>query len=219
MAAVLFRILLSMAQFTLYGPALSTYVRTVRMVLIETDTPYELEAVDIFSERSPGYLAKHPFGKVPVLAIDNELLYETCAIVEYLDAVVGQHQFTPTEPLQQARMRQIMAIVDSYLYSPAISTITIQRLIVPSKGGQPDKAAIQAAVPKVKTALKAIEVIATGESYLLGDKITLADFFLMPVIFYLSKTPEMAMVISDTPKLKAWWDVLSQRPSFLKVTA
>ncbi len=208
-----------MPQFTLYGPALSTYVRTVRMILIETDTPYELEPVDIFKEPSAEHLAKHPFGKVPVLAIDSELLYETCAIVEYLDAVVGQHQFTPTEPLQRARGRQIMSIVDSYLYSPAISTITIQRLIVPSQGGQPDETAIQAAVPKVKTALGAIEAIATGSSYLLGEKITLADFFLLPVVFYLSKTPEMAMVTSDTPKLKTWWDALSQRPSFLQVIA
>lgn len=208
-----------MTQFTLYGPALSTYVRTVRMILIDTETSYELESVDIFNERSSDYLAKHPFGKVPVLAIDGELLYETCAIVEYLDAVVGHYQFTPTEPLQRARVRQIISIIDSYLYSPAISTITIQRLIVPSQGGQPNETAIQAAIPKVKTALEAIEAIITSSSYLLGDKITLADFFLLPVMFYLSKTPEMVEVTSNTPKLKAWWEALSQYPSFLQVIA
>ena len=208
-----------MPKFTLYGPALSTYVRTVRMILIETNTPYELEPVDIFNERSSDYLAKQPFGKVPALAIDGEILYETCAIVEYLNTVVGQNQFTPTEPLQQARVRQIMSIIDNYLYPPAIGTITIQRLIVPSQGGQSDLDAIQAAVPKVKTALAAIENIATGSAYLLGEQITLADFFLMPVIYYLSKTPEMEAAMSDTPKLKAWWEVLSQRPSFLQVTS
>ena len=216
-----------MTQFTLYGPTLSTYVRTVRMVLAETNTPYDLKEVDIFSDRDPEYLAKNPFGKVPTLDIDGETLYETSAIVAYLDTVVGDHAFTPTAPLAQAHMRQIMAIVDSYLYAPAIGTITIQRLIVPSQGGQPDEAAVAAATPKAKTALEAIEAIlskrgfanASCSPYLLGDAITLADFYLMPVMLYLSKTPEMAAVTRETPKLNAWWASISQRPSFLEVTA
>lgn len=206
-----------MTQYTLYGPTLSTYVRTVRMVLAETNTPYDLKAVDIFSDRDPDYLAKHPFGKVPTLEVDGEALYETSAIVEYLDTVVGDRAFTPADPMGQAHMRQIMAIVDSYLYAPAISTITIQRLIVPSKGGQPDEDAVAAAIPKAKTALEAIEAIASCSPYLLGPTITLADFYLMPVMLYLSKTPEFAAVTSDIPQLNAWWAEISQRPSFLKV--
>ncbi|MBD2233852.1 glutathione S-transferase family protein [Phormidium tenue] len=206
-----------MTQYTLYGPALSTYVRTVRMILAETNTPYDLKAVDIFSDRDPAYLAKHPFGKVPTLEVDGETLYETCAIVEYLDTVVGNRAFTPADPMGQARMRQIMAIVDSYLYAPAISTITIQRLIVPSKGGQPDEDAVAAAIPKAKTALEAIEAIASCSPYLLGPTITLADFYLMPVMLYLSKTPEFAAVTSEIPQLNAWWAEVSHRPSFLEV--
>ncbi|PSR19451.1 glutathione S-transferase family protein [filamentous cyanobacterium CCP3] len=208
-----------MTQVTLYGPTISTYVRTVRMLLAETNTPYDLKQVDIFSDRDPEYLAKNPFGKVPTLEIDGETLYETNAVVEYLDAVVGDRGFTPANALSQARMRQIMAIVDSYLYSPAIGTITIQRLIVPSQGGQTDEGAVAAAVPKAKTALEAIEAIATCTPYLLGEAITLADFYLMPVMLYLSKTPELDAATSQTPKLKDWWALVSDRPSFLAVTA
>ncbi|MBD1872174.1 glutathione S-transferase family protein [Nodosilinea sp. FACHB-131] len=206
-----------MTQYTLYGPTISTYVRTVRMILAETNTPYDFKEVDIFSDRDPEYLAKHPFGKVPTLEIDGETLYETCAIVEYLDTVVGNRAFTPADPMGQARMRQIMGIVDSYLYTPAISTITIQRLIVPSQGGQPDDAAVADATPKAKTALEAIEAIASCSPYLLGPTITLADFYLMPVMLYLSKTPEFAAVTSEIPKLNSWWAEVSHRPSFLEV--
>lgn len=208
-----------MTQFTLYGPTLSTYVRTVRMVLAETNTPYDLKEVDIFSDRDPEYLAKNPFGKVPTLEMDGETLYETCAIVEYLDTVVGNRVFTPADALGQARMRQIMAIVDSYLYAPAIGTITIQRLIVPSQGGQTDEAAVATAAPNVKTALEAIEAIAACNPYLLGEAVTLADFYLMPIMLYLSKTPELGTAISQTPKLKDWWALVSDRPSFLDVVA
>lgn len=209
-----------MAQFTLYGPPISTYVRTVRMLFEETGTAYTLEPVDILKgqQNSPEYLAKHPFGKVPALMVDDEILYETCAIVEYLDQTLNNKAFTPNDPMQQAHMRQIMAVIDSYLYSPAISTITIQRLIVPSQGGQSDEAAIQAAVPQAKTALEAIEAIAT-RSHLLGGEVTLADFYLLPVVLYLSQTPECAAVMQQTPMLKTWWETASQRPSFVKVTS
>lgn len=207
-----------MPQLTLYGPALSTYVRTTRMVLAETNTPYDLKPVDIFSDRDPDYLAKNPFGKVPTLGIDGEYLYETSAIVQYLDETIANGQFTPSDPLQRARMRQIMAIVDSYLYAPAIGTITIQRLIVPSQGGQPDEAAIQAAVPKVQTALQAIESCASCDPYLLGSEVTLADFYLLPVVLYLTQTPEKDAALSQTPQLQAWWSAASQHPSFIAVT-
>jgi len=210
-----------MAQFTLYGPALSTYVRTVRMVLEETNTAYEMKGIDIFSgdQNAPEYLAKHPFGKVPTLQMDGELLYETCAIVEYLDALLNDRGFTPPDLLLQARMRQIMAIVDSYLYAPAIGTITIQRIVVPGQGGEPDEEAVKAAAPSVKTALEAIEAIAPCTPYLLGNDITLADFYVMPVMFYLSKTPEFDGVTVQTPKLKTWWDEARQHPSLVKVTS
>ena len=208
-----------MANFVLYGPALSTYVRTVRMIFTEANAPYELKPVDILKgeQSAPDYLAKHPFGKVPVLAVDGELLYETCAIAQYLDAAVNNGGFTPDDLMPQAHMRQIMAIVDSYLYSPAITTITIQRLIVPSQGGQTDEAAVAAAVPKVQTALKAIEAIAACSPYLLGAEMTLADLYLLPVMFYLSNTPDWDAVISETPQLKTWWETASQLPSFQQV--
>ncbi|MEM1311309.1 MAG: glutathione S-transferase family protein [Cyanobacteria bacterium P01_H01_bin.153] len=208
-----------MANFVLYGPALSTYVRTVRMIFTEANAPYELKSVDIFKgeQSAPDYLTKHPFGKVPVLAVDGELLYETCAIAEYLDATVNNGGFTPDDLMTQAHMRQIMAIVDSYLYSPAITTITIQRLIVPSQGGQTDEAAVAAAVPKVQTALKAIAAIASCSPYLLGAALTLADLYLLPVVFYLSNTPDWETVIGATPQLKTWWETARQLPSFQQV--
>lgn len=208
-----------MVQLTVYGPTISTYVRTVRMILEETNTSYELQGVDIFSDRTSEYLGLNPFGKVPTLKVDDQILYETSAIAEYLDATVADHAFTPKDPMAQAYMRQIMSIVDSYLYGPSISVITIQRLIVPSQGGESDETAIQTAVPKVTTALEAIESITSCNPFLLGDMITLADFYLMPVMFYLSKTPEMNSVTAQTPKLKSWWESINQRPSFQQVIA
>lgn len=144
-----------MPKLTVYGTPVSTYVRTVRLLLETAGIDYDLESVGIFNgeNETDDYLAKNPFGKVPTLGIDDELLYETAAIAPYLDAVFASTQFTPAAPLAQARMRQVMSIVDSYLYTPVIGSIVIQRLIVPSQGGKTDEAKVKAAVEPAKKQL------------------------------------------------------------------
>ncbi|MBD1863722.1 MULTISPECIES: glutathione S-transferase family protein [Trichocoleus] len=210
-----------MTQLTLYGTPISTYVRTVRLLLEQAGTDYDLESVDIFNgeNQSAEYLAKHPFGKVPTLQVDEEVIYETSAITGYLDSVVANHKFSPTDPLARARMQQIMAIIDSYLYAPVIGTIVIQRLIVPSQGGQPDESKIQAAIAPAKTALEAIEALTVGSPYLLGSEISIADFFLVPIFIYFSQTPEFNTITAQSPKIQAWWQEVSQLPVVKKVCA
>lgn len=208
-----------MSNLVVHGFTGSTYVRTVRLLLAEIGAEYTLNSVNIFNgeSQSPEYLKKHPFGKVPTLEVDGELLYETGAITEYLDTVLADRKFSFAEPMRQARMRQIMGIIDSYLYAPAIGTIVIQSLIVPSQGGKPDEDKVNNAIAPATKALEAIESIATGDVYLLGDTISIADFYLIPIFVYLSQTPVFETVTAQTPKLRTWWDKASQLPNIKKV--
>ena len=210
-----------MAAITVYGTPVSTYVRTVRLLLEEAGAEYNLKDVGIFNgeNTSAEYLSKNPFGKVPTLDVDGEVLYETAAITEYLDTVVAHNKFSPSEPLSKARMRQIIAIIDSYFYSPATRTIVIQRLVVPSQGGTTDEEAVKNAVAPAKKALEAIESLTVGSPYLLGSELTIADFFLIPIFIYLSNTPEFEEITHQTPKLKTWWDKVNQLPNVKKVCA
>jgi glutathione S-transferase len=204
---------------TVYGTPISVYVRVVRLLLEQTGVAYDLKDIGIFNgdNKSAEYLAKNPFGKVPTLEVNGEVLYETAAITDYLDAAVANHQFSPTEPLPKARMRQIMAIVDSYLYPAAITTIVIQRLIVSSQGAKADEDVVRDAIVPAKTAAEAIESLTIGNPYLLGSEMTIADFFLIPVFIYLSQTPEFAQVTAQTPKLLTWWDAVKSLPVVQKV--
>jgi len=199
----------------------SVYVRIVRLLLEEAAAAYDLKSVDIFNgeNQAPEYLAKNPFGKVPTFEVDGAFIYETTAITGYLDAVLANHKFSPSDPLLQARMRQVMGIVDSHLYTPAIGSIAIQRLIVPSQGGTTDEGKVKEAIAPVKKALEAIESLTVGAPYLLGHEISIADLYLIPVFTYLSQTPEYNVTTAQTPKLRAWWNEVSQRPSVKKVCA
>lgn len=210
-----------MAKLTVYGTPISVYVRVVRLLLEAAGAEYDLKDVGIFNgdNTSAEYLAKNPFGKVPTIEVDGQFLYEAIAINTYLDTTVANNKFSPSDPLTKARMYQIISIVDSYLYPPAIPTIVIQRLIVPSQGGTTDENAVQNAVAPAKKAEEAIEALTVGSPYLLGSEITLADFHLIPVFIYLSRTPEFEAITAQTPKLQTWWDQASKLPVVAKVTA
>ena len=210
-----------MATITVYGTPISTYVRTVRLLLEEAGAEYDIKEVGIFNgeNTSAEYLTKNPFAKVPTLEVDGEVLYETAAITDYLDTVVASNKFSPSNPLSKARMRQMMAIIDSYFYPSAITTIVIQRLIVPSQGGQTDENAVKNAVAPAKTALEAIESLSVGSPYLLGSELSIADFYLIPIFIYLSQTPEFDAITAETPKVRTWWDEVNKLESVNRVCA
>ncbi|MEH2454270.1 glutathione S-transferase family protein, partial [Nostoc sp.] len=182
---------------------------------------YTLKKIDIFNgeNQSAEYLSKNPFGKIPTLEVDGELLYETAAITEYLNIVFAAHKFSPSEPMLQARMRQIIAIIDSYLYAPAIRTIVIERLIVPSQGGKTDSDLVKKALTPAQRAVEAIESLVVASPYLLGSEVSIADFYLIPIFIYLSQTLEFEAITVQTPKLRSWWDEVNQLESVKKVSA
>ena len=210
-----------MTKLTVYGTPVSTYVRTTRLLLEEAGAEYNLKDVGIFNgeNASSEYLAKNPFGKVPTLEVEGEVLYESTAITDYLDTVLANGKFTPSEPMHRARMRQILSIIDSYLYPHAISKIVIQRLIVPSQGGTTDEDLVKNAIVPAQKAVQAIEAIVVGNPYLLGSEISIADFYLIPIFIYLSKTPEFDVIISQSPKLRTWWDKAKELSNVKKVCA
>ncbi len=196
-----------MTNITLYGTPISTYVRTARLLLASADVEYDLKDVGIFNgdNHTDAYLDKHPFGKIPTLEMGGELLYETDAITYFVNEKFAQGKFAPTDLLLRSRMYQIISIVNSYLYAPAVGALTIENLVKPGQGKETDQQAVEGAIAPTKKALKAIEDLISGSPYLLGSEISIADFYLIPIFVYISKTPQFDSVTADTPKLKDWW--------------
>ena len=124
----------------IYGPAYSTYTRTARLALEEKPAEYRLEPVDILTgaAQQSNHLARQPFGKVPAFEHDGETIYETNAIVRYIDQVFPGQSLQPADPRRAARMNQVIGIIDAYGYGAIIGKLFWQRAIVPMQGGQPD---------------------------------------------------------------------------------
>jgi glutathione S-transferase len=196
-----------MPNITLYGTPISTYVRTTRLLLTGAGIEYTLKDIDIFdgSNNTDEYRQKHPFGKVPTLEVDGEIIYETDAITYYIDEKFANNKFSPTDVLAKARMYQVMSIVNSYLYAPAVGVLTTQNIVVPGQGGRPDQKAIEGAILPAQNALEAIEKLFKGDPYILGSDMSLADLYLIPIFVYISKTPQFDAVTTQTLKLNTWW--------------
>ncbi len=207
-----------MAEPIIYGPAFSTYTRSVRLALEEKGAAYRLEEINILEDahKTPEHLARHPFAKVPAFEHDGFALYETVAIMRYVDEAFDGPSLQPDDARGRARMTQVHGLMNAYAYSACISACVIQRLVVPLMGGTPDEAVIAEALPQAKTSIEALEALIGGDAYLAGAALSLADLHVAPVFDYFSQTPEGEKLLPGTPNLQRWWAEISQRDSVQK---
>lgn len=209
-----------MADPTVYGPAFSTYVRGVRLALEEKGVAYNLEEVDILAgaNKQASYLARQPFAKVPAFEYDGFALYESQAIMRYIDAAFDGPALQPADTRARARMDQALAIVDAYAYPAWISGIVIQRVIVPMVGGETDEAVIEAALANAETSVGVFDAMLGEADFLAGGDLSLADLHLAPIHDYFRATPEGERLLAGADNLARWWQAMSARPSVVKTT-
>jgi glutathione S-transferase len=204
-----------MAGMIVYGPSISTYVRTVRLALEEKGAPYELRPVNIMAgeAQGPEHRQRHPFGKVPAFEHDGFAIYETGAITRYIDQVAPGPSLTPADPRRAARMNQAIGIVDAYAYGSILGKLVWQRLVVPMLGQSPDDSIVQGSLPLVGQSLAALDQLKGSDPFLAGPEMSLADLFVAPIVGYLVMTPEAGSVLEPVPGLRSWWSAVSERPS------
>jgi glutathione S-transferase len=202
-----------MSEIVVHGIPGSPFLRTVLATLEEKHQPYRLHAMKPGESKGPEYLKRHPFGRVPAFEHGDFQLYETQAIVRYIDAVFPAPALQPTDPQAAARMNQVIGINDWYLFPEIARVIVFQRIVGPALLGlTPDEAVIAAAAPKVPTCIGALDRLLGGRQFLAGDRLSLADLMLAPQLDYLAATPEGAAALQDTA-LAAWLARMIARPS------
>jgi glutathione S-transferase len=206
-----------MAAPIIYGPQFSTYVRTARLALEEKPASYELVDVAMMqgAHKESEFLARNPFGKVPAFSHDGLDLYETDAIIRYIDQAIPGQSLQPTDASARARMNQIIGIVDSFAYPNMITKVVVQRIVTPMLGGTADEAVIKDGLPTADLCLKEIERLMGEGKFLAGDRVSLADLFLAPVYHYFAATPEGQKQLQPRGKLRGWWDHMKTRNSLV----
>ena len=169
--------------------------------------------------KSPEHLALHPFGRIPIFDHDGFRLYETQAILRYLDRVLPDPPLTPTDPKRAARMDQVMNVNDWYLFQGVGNVITFHRVVGPRVlGTTPDEEAIKAAMPKAHTVFDELARLLGAQAYFAGDAISLADLMIAPQMEFFAQTPEWSELGAHHANLVAWLTRMRMRPSMKATT-
>jgi glutathione S-transferase len=203
-----------MARPIVYGPAGSTYVWSTRLALAEKGVAHELVDVPFGAHREEPHLSRHPFGKVPAFEHDGFALYETQAILRYIDEGFPVAPLQPTDLHQFARMSQIMGIVDAYAWPSIAAGIVFNRILAPRLGLPVNEEAVNKAVPRARLCLSEFARLMGDQQFMAGERISLADLMVVPLLYYLARAPEGEAALAEHPSLSAWMRRIEDRQSF-----
>ncbi len=202
-----------MSEFVVHGIPGSPFLRAVLMALEEKQTPYRFTPVAPGEHRGEAYRRMHPFSRIPVIQHGDFTLYETQAILRYIDAVCDGPSLQPADPKAAARMNQLMGINDWYFFPQVGVPVVFQRLIGPVLLGQKaDEAVVAAAQPNAANCARVLNDILGDQAYLAGEALSLADLELFPQLDYFGQTPEGRALMGGTP-LAAWLKRMAGRTS------
>lgn len=196
-----------------YHP-LASYCWKVLIALYENGTPFEAKIVDLMdAAESRAFREFSPMGKMPALVDDarGATVIETSVIIEYLDRhYPGRVRFLPEDKEEALRVRFAERFFDFYVQD-AMSKIVTDRI---RPEGRNDHFGVEKARAELAAAYDAIEARRPEGLWPTGDAFTLADCAALPALFYAGKVQPFA---DSHPKLAAYFDRLSRRPSFARV--
>ncbi|CAI2163763.1 7469_t:CDS:2 [Funneliformis geosporum] len=199
----------------------STYTLAVLMTLEELGVPYEFVEVDWTEIKSPEFLAKHPFGQVPVLIDDDFTLYESRPIAVYLaKKYQGTKKSTILYPTDDERKS---ALLDQYMsveysdYDPAIKIVARELIYTKFNGKTPVQENIEEGREAISKVLDVYDKLLEGKDYLAGD-FSLVDIFHIPYSNYLIKLNNRDLWEDPKrPNVVRWWKSISNRESWIKL--
>ena len=177
----------------------STYSRRVLMACIEKSIPHELIQID---------MAGRKHREQPYLSLNPSVLYESTAILNYLEARHPTPALAPADARGRALVDMHMKLCDLQLTRQA-GTIIFPRRFLPKDRW--NEAAMAEAKKDIERHLAILETHLGGKTYLVAETFTLADLAYAPFLEFLP-----LMEIAPPPAVAAWSAQLLSRPSALK---
>ncbi len=202
------------AELELTGYALSVYTRSLRIALAEKGVGYAYAECNPFDPADAlSLMQAHPFGRVPVLRHGDFRLYETPAMLGYIDAAFDGPALVPETVRAMARMRQVMAVTDNYAYRPLVRQAFSHAVFRPLMGEDADPGEVRAGLDAAPRVLDALEEIAREGLVLMPGGICLASCHLWPMLDYFAMVPGAQEMLAQRDALSAWIYGMAQRPS------
>jgi glutathione S-transferase len=192
-----------MASIKIHGVPPSSFTRTVRLACHEKGIDYEL--VPTF----PGQMgALNPFQKIPAISHGDLTLYESTAILRYLDRTFPGPGLWPEGSRAAALCDQWTSAICDSLVNSALRYLANHYGFLPVPQEMADKY-----LAKARDVVPIFDRQLSGSRYLVGDSVTAADLFLAPIAFFFPAVPGLAEIGEAAPGLGRWMKDMAARPS------
>lgn len=198
----------------LCGFRISNYHNKVRIALLEKGVPFE-EDSSVKPSQEGDYLAKSPMGKVPYLEVDGTRIRESSAILEYLEDAYPQKPLLPKDPLERARVRELVIFIELHL------ELVARRMYGMLAGGKPVSDETRQRVEKdLAKGVRALQAVVKFEPYIAGKELSIADcaaFVHLPLVTLVTRNFFGRDFLEDIPQMKPYLKMLGERAAFAKV--
>ncbi|MFO1067919.1 MAG: glutathione S-transferase family protein [Geminicoccaceae bacterium] len=187
---------------------LCPYVQRAMITLAEKGVAFERVDVDL-AAKPAWFLAISPLGRVPLLQVGDAVLFESAAIVEYLDETMPGPRLHPDDPLERARHR-------GWIEFGSATLADIAGLY-----GAADEPAFAARCSSLRSRFARLEEALGDGPWFAGAKFSFVDAVFGPVFRYfdvIERSVDLG-VLDGLPKCRAWRIQLARRPSVAAAVA
>ncbi len=168
------------------------FVQRAKITLNQKNVEHQTTYIDL-ADPPDWFRELSPLGKVPVLKVDDEVLFESAVINEYLDEITGG-ELQPADPLQRAKNRAWIEFA-----SDMLGTIYRMKTAV-------DKEPYEKYKDKLVSQLRRVENRLGDGPWFNGEQFTLADTAFAPLFLHDAVADSRFSVIDENsmPKVAAW---------------
>jgi glutathione S-transferase len=185
----------------------STYSRRVRIACLEKGIKVDLVELDMVkgAHRAPDYLRLNPYGRVPTLEEDGFVVYESTAILEYLEATHPTPPLVPADARGRALVSMHMKLCDIQLARQTGIIIFPKRFLPKERW---DEAAMAQAKKEIEKHLAILEQQLAGKQWMVGDRYSLVEVCYAPFVEFFP-----LMEVTPPGAVAAWTARMLERPS------
>jgi glutathione S-transferase len=191
---------MSIPKLELVSHHLCPYVQRAVITLLEKDIPHKRTYIDL-SNKPDWFRQISPLGKVPLLKVNEEILFESAVICEYLDEITPG-SLHPADPLQKAKHRSWIEFGSNILNSIA------------GFYNAPNQESFEQKRDELASKFLWIEQSFKG-SYFAGEAFSLVDGVYGTIFRYFDVFDTIGEfgIFANTPKVKDWRQLLQTRSS------
>lgn len=203
----------SAATLTLLGVPRSSFTRTVRMGFCEKGVAYTLQEA---MPHTAQVQEVNPFGRIPALKDGELAIFETSAILRYIDEGFEGPPLWPIRLVDRVRCEQWMSAISSYVFNTMITRFVRQHYFPTGAGGQPDRDIVDGALAEIPRQLAILDKAYGTGSFLAGEAVSAADLLLAPILHYVESLPAGAALLAAAPNVQRAQGVMRARRSFIE---